>query len=414
MEVKRHIEMLFDIGKKHSGFGGDLKAADYISDAFEKAGLNDVSKEYFECTSWEFKHCDAEIIPDNNVPVKIKVLPYFFSSSTPAGGLKSEIIYIESIEMLKYISIEEMMGKTALLNEEDILEEQYAWFIEKGAAAILMITERESPVIGQLLIHDMMKFKRIPLLSIQYRDAEFIVRNNIKYIYLSVETDVKEHAKTCNVAGKIQTKGAIKNIIIGAHYDTIPLPSAAKDNSAGVAIILGVAEKLSHINLENLNIYFAAFSSEELNREGAFHYVKRHEKVLQDSYLMINVDGHGDYVGKNSLQIMGDNELEQFCRKVANEQKYPVKIENINICYLDNAFFTSQGIPSVFMCRYPNLAWHTLNDTCDTVSGSELEKAVEYIVEFILTLDNVDYPASWTVDRTIVERLNSELPHLNL
>ena len=118
---------------------------------------------------------------------------------------------------------------------------------------------------------------------------------------------------TQNSANVIGVKAGIstQEIIVGAHYDSIPAGKGADDNASGVAVMLEVAEMV--INSETpYTIRFIAFGAEEAGLYGSGYYVRKMSAAdIQNTISMINLDSlaagdtanvYGDASPGNSLR----------------------------------------------------------------------------------------------------------------
>jgi Zn-dependent M28 family amino/carboxypeptidase len=81
-----------------------------------------------------------------------------------------------------------------------------------------------------------------------------------------------------------------KEIIVGAHYDSVDTGKGADDNASGVAVILEVAERLRAQDTA-YTIRFILFGAEEVGLQGSKYYVSRMtEDEIQNTIAMINLD----------------------------------------------------------------------------------------------------------------------------
>ena len=81
-----------------------------------------------------------------------------------------------------------------------------------------------------------------------------------------------------------------KQIIVGAHYDSVNASTGASDNASGVSVMLGAAEVLKDVNTE-YTIKFVAFGAEEVGLKGSQYYASQmSEEEIADTVGMINLD----------------------------------------------------------------------------------------------------------------------------
>lgn len=95
--------------------------------------------------------------------------------------------------------------------------------------------------------------------------------------------------EACNL---IATKPGVlnKQIIIGAHYDTVAKGHGVDDNGSGVGVMLEVAEKIKNMDTP-YTIKFIAFGAEELGLQGSKYYASKMSKEeIDNTVVMINLD----------------------------------------------------------------------------------------------------------------------------
>jgi Zn-dependent M28 family amino/carboxypeptidase len=81
-----------------------------------------------------------------------------------------------------------------------------------------------------------------------------------------------------------------REIIIGAHYDSVDDGDGADDNASGVAVLLEAAAMIRNIQTP-YTLRFIAFGAEETGLNGSYYYVEQMSKAEIDNTLdMINLD----------------------------------------------------------------------------------------------------------------------------
>lgn len=102
-----------------------------------------------------------------------------------------------------------------------------------------------------------------------------------------------------------------RQIVVGAHYDSVSKGLGADDNASGVAVMLEVAELLAY-ELTPYTICFVAFGAEEVGFLGSAAFVaEMSEEERADTLLMVNLDslvaGNFQYVyGEESSSAARD------------------------------------------------------------------------------------------------------------
>jgi Zn-dependent M28 family amino/carboxypeptidase len=81
-----------------------------------------------------------------------------------------------------------------------------------------------------------------------------------------------------------------RQIIVGAHYDSVATGSGVDDNGSGVAMLLEMAKRLKDRETP-YSLHFIFFDAEETGLEGSEHYaVGMSDEEIQNTAAMINLD----------------------------------------------------------------------------------------------------------------------------
>ena len=167
------------------------------------------------------------------------------------------------------------------------------------------------------------------------------------------DEDDKEHGSQ-NII--IEKKGSSsKQIIIGAHYDSMDEGSGADDNGSGVAVLLELAQRISEMNT-SYSITFVAFGAEEHDLAGSWYYVNELNMKDRNSIIgFINLDG---FIAGNILYLYGDSgsTLYDFAENVPGNEEFTFLSTDYLIeedgspCYCgDFSPFQESGIPILFI-----------------------------------------------------------------
>ena len=140
-----------------------------------------------------------------------------------------------------------------------------------------------------------------------------------------------------------------QTIIVGAHYDSLPLPGAS-DNASGVSLLLESAYRMRYEEPYHTIVY-AFFGAEEIGLLGAFFYYNSlSESQLDDMVMMINADslfeGEFPIYGAGTLLRSGsalnhevfwahsDNNVSRQVHSIAREIN---QTHDVNITWLPTA-----------------------------------------------------------------------------
>jgi hypothetical protein len=201
-----------------------------------------------------------------------------------------------------------------------------------------------------------------------------------------------------------------KRLVIGAHYDAAGDSPGANDNASGVAVLLGLVDRLQ--NLEwNYSVDVVFFDQEETGLHGSEQYIKKF--VIPQRHIgMINLDvvGNGEEIYVGPVGGGDDQRLMPNLRKAAKTLNVPLvekadypssdnisferaKLENISISLLprgdgerfSNALHANAPLDSSVSPRILGVM-HTMNDRSILIKPESLRLCYDFmrtVLEYI-------------------------------
>lgn len=184
------------------------------------------------------------------------------------------------------------------------------------------------------------------------------------------------HAYAPNGANVIATlpatTGSGATIVVGAHFDSVPIAPGAADNATGTAVVLAAARYLATVPDRTHPITFALFDQEEIGLVGSDAFAQR---LVDDAtavaavhnFDMISYDGDHD----QAVELWSPAPaLEAAYRAVASARG--IAIEPTPFQYSDHQAFLDHGFPAVGVSEeYVNgdhtPHYHKATDTYDKV-----------------------------------------------
>ncbi|MBN9655037.1 M20/M25/M40 family metallo-hydrolase [Halobacillus sp. GSS1] len=176
---------------------------------------------------------------------------------------------------------------------------------------------------------------------------------------MGLETDVQEFnysgtKDSSNVVAYKEGKST-KQIIVGAHYDSVSSGVGVDDNASGVGVLLETAEVLKNIKTP-YSIVYIAFGAEEVGLQGSKYYADQMtEKEIKNTIGMINLDS---LAAGDQMYVYGNAGEDGFIRDqaldIADKKKLDVETNpGLNPYYpagttgdwSDHAPFKAKGIP---------------------------------------------------------------------
>jgi alkaline phosphatase isozyme conversion protein len=209
-----------------------------------------------------------------------------------------------------------------------------------------------------------------------------------------------------------------KEIIVGAHYDSVQAGTGADDNASGVGVLLEVAERIKDTPTP-YTIRFILFGAEEVGLEGSKYYASQmKEENVQNTVAMINLDS---LIAGDIAYVYGDEGDQGVIRDWALEF---AKGQNLNLQtqpgdnpeypagttgdFSDHAPFKALGIPYTYfestnwslgaMDGYTQVSqevgkngeiWHTQYDTLEYIDTAFPGRIQERLNLFVSVLQAI-------------------------
>jgi Zn-dependent M28 family amino/carboxypeptidase len=210
--------------------------------------------------------------------------------------------------------------------------------------------------------------------------------------------------KGSNIIGLIKgVDPVLRNevIIIGAHldglgkcYEIIP---GANDNASAIAVMMGIANALSHSKIElKRSVMFLAFGSEEQAIMGSKAYLDNPVFPI-DKSVLLNMDGVG--IGQNIGANAGRNFpvlwsfIEEANNKYIHRQLSTNSFANLGRPRLDAARFLKAGVPGLSFYTFGSANYyHVPQDNPDIIKPEIMEDLAQLLLVATVNMANSDKP----------------------
>lgn len=157
------------------------------------------------------------------------------------------------------------------------------------------------------------------------RTADYIAQALTGYGY-PVETQPFEFSdddegtvKSTNVMA-VKKGISPKEIIVGAHYDSVRKGEGADDNASGVAVLLELAQRIQAVETP-YSVRFIAFGAEEYGMEGSYYYaVHLSPEELKNIVGMINLDS---VIAGDNMYIYSNVEIDDGLQEKLVDEDTP-------------------------------------------------------------------------------------------
>lgn len=391
---------------RYGGTPEERRAAELIRSGIEAAGGSAEFQE-FRIPASACTHCAVSVTEP--FARKLDVTPYGMCASVPAPGRDLKFRYVEQGTQRDLLGLSDLSDSIVLVNA--LSRDAFRLLCERHAAAILVITGKyyhtaeEAGIYGRNLRPKFLEFGDTPTFGITAHDAAELVRDGAAVLHVEL-TEENGDTASQNVEAVIPgTENGGEEIILTAHYDSVPIGTGSWDNATGSAALFGLyLHFLAHPARRTLRFLWCG--AEEQGLLGSKAYVEQHADTLDALKFCFNFDMCGTILGSNHIFVTGGKELETFVDQYCRETGYSADIRT-QVHSSDSAPFADHGIPAIGLSRgTPSAEIHTGRDLLFPIGEAALLKN---IVDFGGMVERVANAAVLPVDVGMPEEMKKEL-----
>ncbi|WP_276752338.1 M28 family metallopeptidase [Chlorogloeopsis fritschii] len=294
------VQALVNMGARVAGTPVMEKASAYLVEEYRKAGyITQVQTFNYQ----KFVDSGSNLIV-NGVTIEGKAL-----NNTIPGKLNAPLVAVPNVGRTSDFEQVNVKGAIAIVRRGEIrFSEKADHATAAGAIGLVIVNNKPGDLDGGMLGEP----PKIPVLALSSeRGNPLLEQAQNAPVNISLNVNAQQQVVTGrNVIAHLP--GVTKpNIILGAHYDSVPGSPGANDNASGTAVVLALARNLSHTNLGR-QAWFVAFDGEEDGLHGSRAFVNTAKpEFLSGLKGMLNFD----MVGVNEeLGIGGTSSLTAFAK----------------------------------------------------------------------------------------------------
>ncbi len=358
-----------------SGLEGERRAAEQIETQLREAGM-ETMRQSFPVTTY----CDAESL------LETPLAPAGFLPSTPVGlagtiddGTPRRVVFIGAGDpaLLETLS----PGDLALLDVDFwSLARVYRDLAARKVGGLICINRPGRPLPHTSFLPPELEAPGpLPACWVSLEDAHLLLAEDA-LASLRIRQRIRA-ASSQNILGHIRGAGVSEEqVLVTAHYDTVPGSPGAEDNASGCAVALQLALNLLQDSPPRRSVAFAFLGSEELGLRGAHHLVGQLERACEIDNIraIINIDCVGAAIGQRLVRYAcSDRGITAVweASRAANED-WDIQAGMMGS---DDAPFTARGIPVISIARYGRTdVRHTPEDRLKWLSPRALQKDHEF------------------------------------
>jgi hypothetical protein len=309
-----------NIGGRLSGSLNAERAVAYTKEELDKLGLDKVWLQPVMVPKWtrglpEFSF--IETLPGKTTSVNICALGG--SIATPAGGIKANLVEVNSIEELQILDRNTVEGKIVFFNrkmDEELIntflayggcvDQRYAGAMEAGKLGAVGVIVRsmnlrldDFPHTGSMTYEGIPANQRIPAAAISTNHAELLssmlkIDKKIKFYFKQNCRQFKD-VQSYNVIGEI-TGSEFPNeiMVVGGHLDSWDLGDGSHDDGAGVVQSMDVLRLLKESGIKpKRTIRVVLFMNEENGLRGGKKYASIAKQKNENHVFALESDSGG-------------------------------------------------------------------------------------------------------------------------
>ncbi|MHA1207903.1 MAG: M28 family metallopeptidase, partial [Candidatus Freyarchaeota archaeon] len=221
--------------------------------------------------------------------------------------------------------------------------------------------------------------KRLPLLLLTVTD---LIRFNLYIDIIAIVVGL-----TSVLSGAYFTFNMVTNTPV----------MGANDNLSAVAVILGIAERVSENPPRNTEVWVVSFGTEEPATLGSKVFAERHGKELENAYV-INLEtvGQGRFgVVTKEISVAGNlsKELADIVVRAGKKCRVPVKPIELKYGNTDATPIARKGYKSVTIMGMDEnelfTLWHIPEDVPENISEKNLQNALKLCLQILEDIDSM-------------------------
>lgn len=399
-DVYANVEQLCDFGSRFSWTESERQARDFIQTKFSDYGLKNVRLATFDYLGWARGKANLRTVGPWQKELT-SVLSLVYSPSTPADGLRAEVVDVGLGTRSEYAARgDKIRGKFVMASSDSPAggrrvhrREKYGRAVAGGAAGFLFVNHLPGMLAPTGSLRPG-KLAEIPAVGLSHEDG-FVIRRLLRDggpVELEMRlTNRTGPAQFSHVIGQVPGRRH-DEIVVGAHYDSHDISQGGVDNASGTALVMELARVFAPLAGQlRRTLRFETYAAEELGVLGSTTYVNAMSDAdLAPVDFMLNLDG-GALGSGRGLALQGLDELRPLFASFAREMRYPLGLSNRVGTASDHFPYFMRGVPvaSMFAQRPSGLGrgfGHTMADTLDKVSEVELRESAMVTARLLLRL----------------------------
>lgn len=414
------------------GFGGRVSgspaynhAAEWAAAKFRSYGIQNVRLEPFTIPNgWVRGTAHGQLLAPVARTLHLESLGW--SPSTPAGGIKGEIVIVDDVsaDNVKAQS-DKLKGKIVALDVHKIfangwvkvlpsLEASYLLFRDAGVLALIFPDNDRNNVLNATDPNWGASLLVLPGAQIGMEDWQ-LIRRSLETGPVTMQFELQN-----NTSGPTQVNNVIAEIrgrelpdewiLIGAHLDSWDYGTGAQDNGTGSAMVLDVARAIASAGkAPRRSIRFALWGGEEQGLLGSYAYTQSHLNELSKCVAVLNTDNGAGH--PKGWKVEDRKDLEAAMQPISDSMLKDIGGGGLSLQTTydtDHGPFMLQGIPVldlwVDMTHYVEVH-HKSSDTYDKVDPIDFKAGAAIVATTAWVIAEDPKPIASHLDHAAVREI---------
>ncbi|SIR47714.1 Zn-dependent amino-or carboxypeptidase, M28 family [Haladaptatus litoreus] len=405
------LTKLTELENRMGGHPGEKRAAELVTEGFERAGARNAHTESFDMDCWSRGSAQLAVTDPVERSFETIALPY-----SPAGDVRGELVDVGH-GMPDEIDDKDVAGKIAVASTTTPAGSRFIHRMEKFGYAAAAGAEGfifHNHVSGQLPPTGSLTFGNetaIPGVGVSKETGAWLTEYAEKNATARLTVDARTEPGTSHNAIAELGPETDDEIVVVAHLDSHDIAEGALDNGCGITVVVAVAHLLAEMNLDT-RVRLAGVGCEEIGLLGA--------KALAGSLdtnnvkAVVNIDGAGRF--RDMRAYLHDSEtMRDVVETVSEQANQPIhQQENVHP-FSDHWPFLMRGVPALQLHSEQDHSapgargrgWgHTHADTRDKVDDRNLREhamLAALLIQEVASRDEIPRPTTESLTENLRE-----------
>ena len=336
------MKALVELGPRVTGTPVMAKASSYLETEYRKAG--------YKTQIQTFTYSRFEDLGSSLIVGKTKIMGLPLSGSV-AGKVNAPLVFVPNVGRPEDFAQVNVKGAIAVVDRGEIrFSEKVKNATTAGAVAVAIVNNK----LGALAASLGGGTSKIPVLALSGKQSSLLRQSDRTKQLATLHVNTRQREVTGRNVVAYLPSVIQPQILLGAHYDSVPGAPGANDNASGTAVVLEIARRIAKTPLAE-RTWFVAFDGEEDGLHGSKAFVQSAQpQLISNLKAMLNFD----MVGVN-LQLMASGTPQLTTQAKAAQSELST---SESYSGSDHASFAAAKVPVLFFHRGREPNYHTPND----------------------------------------------------